>query len=453
MPPITFIPMKLANRTNHFVEMSQQLYKQLLLNTQDITISIGKKMVKVNIRTVEMDPDEVHIPENLFQLFHLPIQRYKFHAIYQENTQSLLVGPVIGLVTDFKKKGNEEPYFRSIHSFCEELHHGLSENGGFLYVFSYPEFSSQGYYFEGGNWKAAQLPLPDVIYNRIHSRKIEFGKEFHLFRHRLAELNIPIFNDRFLSKWEVHEHLIHENHLLAYIPDTKLFTKDHLAAFATKYETVFIKPVHGSQGRNIFKLQKENDHFTLESSIKSQTDNKQVILSFDKIYQHLKPLLNNRIYIIQQGIPLLTYQSRGMDYRILCHKSQQNNWKATSVVARISAEDEFVSNIARGGEIMTPLNALKENMSISDAKWLISQMKELAIETAMIIDRKSSGITGELGIDIGIDQEGKPWIIEVNSKPSKNFEDGQMKIRPSAKAIIKFCTKLAFDSTSEMEDS
>jgi hypothetical protein len=51
-----------------------------------------------------------------------------------------------------------------------------------------------------------------------------------------------------------------------------------------------------------------------------------------------------------------------------------------------------------------------------------------------------------------VDQEGKLWIIEVNSKPSKNFEDGLGKIRPSAKALIQFCTLLAFDSTIVKED-
>lgn len=453
MPLITIVPMKSVNRTDHFVQMSSKLFIQLQLETNEIKISVGKKMVKVKISMVEMSPNEIHFPENLFQLFCLPIQCYKFHSIYKEDSHSLFLGPVIGLVTDFKNNGNEEPYFRSIHSFCEELHHGLTENGGFLYIFSYPEFSVQGYYFEVGKWKSAELPLPDVIYNRIHSRKIEFGKKYHLFRQRLTELSIPIFNDRFLSKWEVHEHLIHENHLHSYIPETNLFTKDHLAAFANKYETVFIKPVHGSQGRNIFKLKKENTNLILDSSVKLHPANKQVLLSFEEIYQHIKPLLNNRIYIIQQGIPLLTYQNRGMDFRVLCHKNQRNNWKATSLVARISAEDEIVSNIARGGEIMTPINALKDSMSLNDAKRLIAQVKDLAIETAMIIERKSTGIIGELGIDIGIDQEGNPWLIEVNSKPSKNFEDGQMKIRPSAKAIIQFCTKLALDTTSEMEDS
>jgi glutathione synthase/RimK-type ligase-like ATP-grasp enzyme len=453
MPPITIVPIEAGNGTDMFAQMSSQLFKQLKLEKQQIKVSIGKKMVKVTIRMVEMTPNEIHFPENLFQHFCLPIQQYKFHSIYIKEKNSLFLGPIIGLVTDFKNKGNDQPHFGSIHSFCEELHHGITDNGGFLYVFSYPTFSVHGYYFDAGIWKPAELPLPDVIYNRIHSRRLEFGKEYQSFRQRLAELCIPIFNDRFLSKWEVHEHLIHENHLHSYIPDTNIFTKDNLTAFAEKYETIFIKPVHGSQGRNIIKLQKENNHFSLESSITSPLENKQTVISFEEIYGHLKPLLNNRIYIIQQGIPLLTNQSRGMDYRVLCHKNHQNNWDVTSMVARISAENEFVSNIARGGEIMNPINALKENMSISEAKRVISQMKELAIETAMIIERKTSGITGELGIDIGIDQDVRPWIIEVNSKPSKNFEDGQMKIRPSAKAIIQFCTKLALDTTSEMEDS
>lgn len=453
MPLITIVPLKIANSKEIFVQMSTQFYKHLQIETPDIKISIGKKMVKVKIQIVEMNSQEIHFPEYLFQHFSLPIQKYKFHAILKKEIHSLFLGPVVGLVTDFKNNGNEEPHFRSIHSFCEELHHCLTENGGFLYVFAYPEFSIQGFYFDDRIWKPAELPLPDVIYNRIHSRRLEFAKEYHLFRNRLAELSIPIFNDRFFSKWEVHEHLIHENHLQSYIPDTNIFSKDNLAAFIKKYETVFIKPVHGSQGRNIFKLQKETTDFSLESSVTSGSENKKVILSYEEIYQNLKTLLNNRICIIQQGIPLLTYKSRGMDYRVLCHKNQQNNWKVTSAVARVSAEDEFVSNIARGGEIMTPINALKEIMSISEAKRVISQMKELAIETALVIDTKTSGITGELGIDIGIDQDGKPWIIEVNSKPSKSFEDGQMKIRPSAKAIIQFCTKLALDSTSELEDS
>jgi hypothetical protein len=104
MPPITIVPIEAGNRTDMFAQMSSQLFKQLNLNKQEIKISIGKKMVKVNIRTVEMTPNEIHFPEVLFQHFCLPIQPYKFHAIYKKEMNSLFLGPIIGLVTDFKNK-------------------------------------------------------------------------------------------------------------------------------------------------------------------------------------------------------------------------------------------------------------------------------------------------------------------------------------------------------------
>ena len=52
-----------------------------------------------------------------------------------------------------------------------------------------------------------------------------------LFRKKLTELTIPYFNDRFLSKWEVHERLVNENHLQPHIPETKIFSKENLADF------------------------------------------------------------------------------------------------------------------------------------------------------------------------------------------------------------------------------
>jgi carbamoylphosphate synthase large subunit len=77
----------------------------------------------------------------------------------------------------------------------------------------------------------------------------------------------------------------------------------------------------------------------------------------------------------------------------------------------------------------------------------------LALETAAIIGHHSEGVTGELGIDIGVDDNSRLWIIEVNSKPSKSFEDGLKKIRPSAKAIIQFCTMLALDKAIVKEET
>jgi glutathione synthase/RimK-type ligase-like ATP-grasp enzyme len=264
---------------------------------------------------------------------------------------------------------------------------------------------------------------------------------------------IPFFNDRFLSKWEVYEQLTEEPKLDSYIPETKLFSKKHFFDLAQKYDTLFVKPIHGSQGRNIIKVNRVADSlYSLETSLKFVPAKKEEKFSLDELYQQIKPILHNQIYIVQQGIPLMTFQTASMDFRVLCHQNRQNDWIVTSTVARIAAKQEFVSNLARGGTLTRPLNALRTSMDHNKSREVLALMKELAIEAASIVSQNSQGIIGELGIDIGIDQAGNPWLIEVNSKPSKNFEDGTTKIRPSARAIIEFCTILAFDTVVIKED-
>jgi glutathione synthase/RimK-type ligase-like ATP-grasp enzyme len=200
------------------------------------------------------------------------------------------------------------------------------------------------------------------------------------------------------------------------------------------------------------KLVKEDEHIIMQTSKTPQQNHPIKEYLKNDVFYRLKPYLHNRIYIIQQGIPLINFEDKTMDFRILVHKNQRNLWDVTSLVARISAEQQFVSNLAKGGKIMKPLVVLTSFFNKDTAVPLIAQMKELAIHAAEIISRNTNGITGELGIDIGVDNSGMPWIIEVNSKPSKNFEDSFTKIRPSAKAIIQFCTKLALDGVLEMEE-
>jgi glutathione synthase/RimK-type ligase-like ATP-grasp enzyme len=454
LTPVTIESRKPKNKNDSHVQMSNQLFTLLRLKKNlDLKIRLGQKTIKTKVQTLEMDSNKMLIPENIIKEFSLPVQTYKFQAIYRLDFHILELGPVIGLLTDFPSSMLEEPHFRSIHAFCEELHHGISETGGFFYVFSFEQFLNRGYYLSNGKWCPFEHPLPDVIYNRIHSRKLEQSQKFKLFRQKLETLMIPLFNERFLSKWEVYNHIFYEKHLFPYLPRTKIFSKEHLNELAQENETVFIKPVHGSQGRNIIKLKKEEDGFySIQTSIAALYESTKNKYFLDEIYQQLHPILHNRYFIIQQGIELVTYESCAMDFRVLCHKNLNNHWQVTSIVARVAAEDEFVSNIARGGRMLRPLNVLQTCLGHKKSLEVLALMKELALETASTIGNSSTGITGELGIDIGLDQDGKLWIIEVNSKPSKNFEDGLGKIRPSAKALIQFCTILAFDSTIVKED-
>lgn len=77
-------------------------------------------------------------------------------------------------------------------------------------------------------------------------------------------------------------------------------------------------------------------------------------------------------------------------------------------------------------------------------KYVEQQFKEISLKTADALSSQITGDLGELGIDMGIDVHGGLWIIEVNSKPSKNLDSATNKIRPSTKALLEYCLSLSF---------
>ena len=66
------------------------------------------------------------------------------------------------------------------------------------------------------------------------------------------------------------------------------------------------------------------------------------------------------------------------------------------------------------------------------------------ILTSVSMALEAEGLYGELGIDLAIDVHDQPWIIEVNTKPSKQTDmtSAPQTVRPSAKAIIEYCLTL-----------
>jgi D-alanine-D-alanine ligase-like ATP-grasp enzyme len=50
-----------------------------------------------------------------------------------------------------------------------------------------------------------------------------------------------------------------------------------------------------------------------------------------------------------------------------------------------------------------------------------------------------------LGIDLAVSKGGRVWLLEVNSKPSKNDNTAMpdQKIRPSVRQLILYCRHLA----------
>lgn len=455
---ITIVPL-LDNETfnDHYLYISEKLMRKWKLKEKAIiSISIGKQLISLIVISKTINDSEIHISPNTFNKMILPIQIYTFFAQYMESNQTLYLVPLIGLLTEINDEVPDQPHFRSVHSFCEELEHVTQNLGGFFFVFPLQPLAADyitGYYLHEEKWKKAKLPIPDVIYNRIHSRRLEASPVFQQFRKQLQMYSIPMFNDRFLSKWEVYDVLKTEEHLEPYIPISKLYSRKNLEEMISEHSILFLKPIHGSQGRSIIRIEKNEHSFQLKFSYFKDKQNNLIIHNLNELHEAIAPYLRSNTYLIQQGIPFIHYQNRFIDFRVLCHKNSHDTWSVTSVVARLSADKQFVSNIARGGETMKPLKALSLYFDSKTSKQQLIYMKELALEFASIISFNSEGLTGELGIDMGIDLNGKPWIIEANSKPSKNFEEQEIKIRPSTRAILSYCQQLAIEHRLLKEES
>lgn len=450
--PITILPTKTFQENEQTIFLSSSLMKYWGMKPfEPIHVCIGTRTLQANVEIKEVEKNNILFSEKLFASIPIPKMKYRFLSQYDKTKKRLYIGPIIALVTEVTELENGEPNFHSIHSFAEELHYTTSLAGGFFYVIQLKDFSmdgSKGWYFDGNDWKRSSIAPPNTFYNRIHSRKMEASPLFKKFKDDLSLIGIPIFNAHFLSKWEVHKILNEEVYLQPFLPDTTLFKKETLHFFLKKYDFVFIKPINGSQGRNIFRATLEGEKIIVRVS--SPTEKKKEFPSIEVFLDWFQKYYTPSTYIIQQAIPFIRYENRQLDFRILCHRNHNELWRTSSIVSRVSAKEQFVSNLARGGEIFKPTKPLSILFDHQTVMAQIAFMKELSLEVACVISQSTLGLVGELGIDIGIDHDGRPWIIEVNSKPSKNAEEQKSNIRPSAKAIFEYATFLAFQQLRQL---
>jgi glutathione synthase/RimK-type ligase-like ATP-grasp enzyme len=434
-------PSSVNTGTTPFVFISEVLMKKLDISSSSgmtLLIRAGAETAAVHLASPpnETNDDTIWMDKASFQQLRLPYSSFSLQASIKDGC--LCLGPVVALLTEWKTFKEGAAYFGTLHSFCVELQEYIEQCGGFIYLTNLALYPEEGYYYSNGKWEKDQVPRPDIIYNRIHSRMKERSFAFKHLAKQWESDGIAYFNDRYLSKWEIHQLLKEKENLQPFLPNTDIFTVPALKDFLNHYQDVFIKPIQGSQGRNIIHIYKDGRSYQLEQTTFSE-DPSFTFHSLPALLSQIETWLQNKPYILQQGLPLASLDGRKVDFRLLCHRMNTNKWKVTSSVARISGDHQFVSNLAQGGFVERPNKVLEEMFPKEKAKQAQQLMSELALEAAAVLSESVEGLMAELGMDIGVDSNGRPFLIEVNIKPSKLKDDPNPAIRPSVKAIYHYC--------------
>ncbi|MBT2618673.1 MULTISPECIES: YheC/YheD family protein [unclassified Bacillus (in: firmicutes)] len=264
-----------------------------------------------------------------------------------------------------------------------------------------------GKIYEDGKWVDKEFPFPDAIFNASYPTS-EKGEEIVDFLYE----RIPFTSHSIGNKMSVHETIQQAKEFEQYlIPTLELTGLDILTKMVDTYPKVIVKPLSGHQGGGIAFIEKEKQR-------KYKINEAGQISYFDKdqMLEFVSDKIRIQDYLVQQYISCKTKSGNVYDFRLHVQKNGEGKWVITSIYPRIGPSGSITSNLGSGGYTGFPESFLK--YEFKDSWYDIKRTLEyFAISFTNHFDSLYDSTLDELGIDVGIDENQKIWIFEVNWRP------------------------------------
>jgi hypothetical protein len=418
----------LQDRKYNGIILSQGLCKDLGLESQkQIYIQFGQKKVLSRIIKTQKSEKDLWLPETIRKQLEMPFSG-SLRATVNGNT--LRIGPVIGILTTGIRTIENQVVSKRAYFFK----HLLSAQKGeplYYYLFTPEDVdwstkTVQGlFWYEDGStsgWRRARVPFPDVIYNRIPDRYTERQEEIKRFINKLEkETEAKMFNAFFFNKWAIHQSLEGHPVIGEHIPETYIAPNtEMIQTMLQKHRMIYLKPIFGSLGLGIYKItdQGEKGYFC-----RYNDKGKNILKRYKNISSFLKEhFTSHRLqrYVVQQGIQLVKYDKRPLDFRVHVHKNHENKWVVAAVAAKIAGQGSVTTHVRTGGTVLSGKDLLKIVFP-QYGYFLEEKVRDTAIKLAEAIEAKVDPNVGEIGFDIGIDANEKIWMFEANSRPGRSI--------------------------------
>lgn len=270
----------------------------------------------------------------------------------------------------------------------------------------------KGKVYENGTWREKLMPFPDVIYNAGSPEKLAISKDII----KKLKKDIPFTTNSIGNKWNITQRLKDSKEFASYlIPSEIVQNVEHFHKFLSSFRKVVFKPSDGRKGKGIYFIsQKENGLF----EVRKETENR--VISSEQLDKLLKDQLSSGKFIMQPYIQSMTKSGQVFDFRLHVQKNGEGKWVITTIYPRIAPKGSIIPNINNGGytnylepflqqefkEDAFNIRRILEHFSLA----LAQHLEEIQME-------KFGELIDEIGIDVGLDENQKIWIYEVNWRP------------------------------------
>ncbi|WP_054971429.1 YheC/YheD family protein [Alicyclobacillus ferrooxydans] len=342
-----------------------------------------------------------------------------------------VIGPVFAILAGTRHFTDSRADFRDV------LETGRSQ-GAFIYVLP-TECVRDGDVWSGyvrtgyQKWVPIPCPRPEAVYNRIPNRVLEVNRHAKHAKMTLRKYHTPMFNPGYFNKAETYDELRRAG-LAGYLPQTlDEMTWKGFSSMLQQNGGVYLKPASSSVGHGIMRVDRTARGWRLRvlKHLKcSEYDAPSIAKAWELTKQH-------RIrgkYVIQQAIPLVEWEGKPCDVRVLLQKHGLN-WQVVGKGVRVAGKNSITTHVPAGGSIVD-IDHLLQRAFPDSATQVDARIEELALNCAAAIDRDFHGELGEMSMDVGVDKEGRVWLFEANSKPMK-FDEPHIRERSLAGVILR----------------
>lgn len=412
-------------------------------------ISFGQKSSAYTLRKHRGGKERIVISSALQEALLLPLER---PLTLYETPRSLHIGPYIGLLTI----GDAVHLKRLARTWIRER--VLEE--GTLYAtvdarsVDWETLTVLGTIFDAKTPTAEliprRLPLPDMLLNKIPSRRWEHRLEQSGFFDRLYELSTArLLNPYYFKKWDIYQRLMIDPRLRMHIPETiRKPSEGDLHRMLHIYGALYLKPEDGYKGKGIYFLQKKGPHLRVSYRTGRQT--------ITETFKSVRLFLNTHLppekikyYVAQQAVKLMQFDARPFDFRAHLVKDGMRTWQMMGLVAKVAGERSITTHLFAGGVALPAKEALQKQ-AIFDPEALLRLIDDRVRRIAYHLESTYRHPLIELGIDLGFDREGRLYIFEVNAKPGYAVFEAvpALNKKKSAvkRALLSYLTTLAWEA-------